>query len=167
MKILIVYATYSSGTETAAKVIMKTLLGSGNSVELVNALDTNIETFKTYDLIIFGSPSWKIDGVEGQPHQHFTKLLSEFDSMTFGKAKCAVFGLGHSDYYINFCGAVDVIEKAIESVSGSLVAPSLRINEFYFHQKENEEEIIKWTKSLTVNDRLGSTLGRLEELQAQ
>lgn len=164
MKILIVYATYSSGTETAAIVVENTLKLAGNNVELINAIDTPPTKFKTYDLIIFGSPSWWVNGQQGQPHEHMVSLFTGLKKGVFDMAKCAVFGLGHKDYYINFCMAVEIIEKSIISLGGTLIAPSLKINEFFFHQKQNEEKLIEWTKSLIQDNRLKLTLNTLKKL---
>jgi len=150
--ILIVYATYSSGTQIAAELVDQILKSNGQEVTRKNASEVDPQEFAAYDLIIFGSPSWKIDNKEGQPHQYFIALLQKLEGRIFENKNFAIFGLGHSDYYIPFCGAVDILEQAIKKIRGKLLVDSLRIDRFYFNQKQNEEAIIKWTKQLLNNE---------------
>ena len=163
MKILIVFATYSSGTQTASGVIEKTLIEAGNEVKVQNARESDPKSFSVFDLIIFGSPSWYIDGKDGQPHEYFGSLLKKMNGMDLKYKQYAVFGLGHSSYYSHFCGAVDVLEEGIKKLGGKIIVDSLRIDGFYFYQNANEERIRKWTKDLfTENNKMTGILSKLQ-----
>lgn len=150
MKILIVYATYSSGTQVAATLIEETLKETGNEVSLKNAKDVDPQELKNFDLVVVGSPSWFVEGVEGQPHQYFFDLFKKIQNGSLAGKKFAVFGLGHSAYYAIFCGAVDKLEEWIKNAKGSLISDSLKIDGFYFNQAKNEQLLKDWAKNLTI-----------------
>ncbi len=148
MKILIVYATYSSGTQIAAQFLASVLKEQHNDVVIKTADQIEPDEFKLYDLVVLGSPSWKVSGEEGQPHQFFVSLIKKMQGVTLDGKKFAVFGLGHSAHYKDFCGAVNHLEEAIRKTKGALALESLKIDAFYFHQKENEERLLNWAKKL-------------------
>ena len=68
MKILIVYATNSGGTQLAAQIVQETLVKHSLTAELKEVRDTSADEFEGYDLVILSSPSWDYEGLEGQPH---------------------------------------------------------------------------------------------------
>lgn len=142
MKILIAYATNSSGTLVVAGLIKDLLTTSGVNVVSKDIRSVKPETIPEFDLAILGSPSWNYNDKEGQPHEFFTNFIQLNDGkIHFGNV--AVFGLGDSAY-IKFCGAVDYLEDFALRNNGKLTVPSLRIDGFFFNQKENEEHIREW-----------------------
>ncbi|MBI4097311.1 MAG: flavodoxin family protein [Candidatus Levybacteria bacterium] len=147
MKILIVYATYSSGTHMAADVVSQELQKGGHTVDLKDVSETAIDNFNNYDLIILGSPSWDIGGQGGQPHEHFVAFMQQNKGKTFPGKKLAVFGLGDSTYP-EFCGAVDHLEKFVDSLQGRRVIDSLRIDGYFFNQDEANGKIAEWVGKL-------------------
>lgn len=150
-RILIAYATNSGGTLTASQFISQKLTEKGFEVLLKDIRDVKKEAVGEYSLIIFGSPSWDYEGKEGQPHEFFTKFMTDNPNLKLGRV--AVFGLGDTAY-IHFCGAVDYLEDFVKKGGGTLAVESLRIDGFFFMQKENEERIGKWVDNLVQVENL-------------
>lgn len=146
MNIGIFYATNSGGTEMAAQMIADHL-SSKHTVTVKRMIDTEPDELSSYDVIVFGSPSWDYDGKEGQPHDDFWEFKRKMEGKTLEGKKVAIFGLGDSSYKI-FTGAVDVMEEWIKQWNGSQIVPSLRIDKFYYQQAENTQLIEEWCKQL-------------------
>ncbi|MBI4084814.1 MAG: flavodoxin family protein [Candidatus Levybacteria bacterium] len=147
MKILLVFATYSSGTHMASDVVSQQLSAKGHTVELKDVQEVQLDAFNNYDLIILATPSWDIGGQGGQPHEHFVAFIANAKGKTTPGKKFAVFGLGDSSYP-QFCGGVDHLEKFVKDLQGILVAPSLRIDGYFFNQDEANNKISEWLASL-------------------
>lgn len=143
MKILLVYATYSSGTHMASDVASQELQKGGHTVDVKDVQETNIDDFNNYDLVILTSPSWDIGGQGGQPHEHFGAFIAQNAGKTFPGKKFAIFGLGDSTYP-EFCGAVDHLEKFVDALQGKRVTDSLRIDGYFFNQDEANGKITEW-----------------------
>lgn len=150
MKILICYATYSSGTQTASEFLEEHLKAT-HDVTRKQVKEVDPDEFKNYELIIFGSPSWEINKIEGMPHQDFIELTQKALGKTYEDRTFAVFGLG-DETYAHFCGAVDHLELFIMDMKAKLVHPSLKIEGFYFKKDENVKTLLEWS------DKLLSTL---------
>jgi len=58
MKILIVYATNSGGTQLAAQIVQETLAKHNLTGEIKEVRDISGDEFANFDLIILASPSW-------------------------------------------------------------------------------------------------------------
>lgn len=147
MKILVAYATNSSGTLMASQIIVSTLSDKGHEVTHKDIRNVKIETLDQYDLILFGSPSWNYNKMEGQPHEYFSRFMEQADGKSVSGKKFAVFGLGDTAY-IQFCGAVDHIQEFVKKIGGELIAEPLRVDGYFFDQKNNEEKIKTWADSL-------------------
>lgn len=147
MNILIVYATNSGTTMTAAGSVQQALEQAGHTVtqKLVN--EATVEEFGTHDLVIFGSPSWDFDGREGEPHEDFVKFIQGAAGKTAEGKKFAIFGLGDRSY-THFCGAVDHLEKFVADLKGVLATASLRIDNYYQNLPANEQAITAWVQTL-------------------
>lgn len=98
-------------------------------------------------LLFFASPSWRTRKGDGQPHEFFLDFIDQMEGKSFANKKFAVFGLGDTAY-THFCGAVDVLESFVTSLGGILVSPSLRVDGFYFDQKNNEQKLEQWVIGL-------------------
>lgn len=146
MKTLLIYATYSSGTQQAADEVVAALGKHGVEVTKKEVPDVTPEELAESDLIILGSPSWDINGEGGQPHEHFGAFIEKTSTPLPGK-KFAVFGLGDTAYPV-FCGAVDHLEKFVQKLQGTLVIPSLRIDGYFFNPDEASKNIEAWTTQL-------------------
>jgi flavodoxin I len=147
MIILILFATYSGGTQTAAGIVAKTLQKKGHSVSIKNPKQVKGEDILSSDLTIMCSPSWDVNGKEGQPHEDFIALMDVPETMVFEKKQFGVLGLGDSSYP-NFCGAVNVLESFIAQKKGVLKYPSLRIDGFFYDEKKHTETIQTWANNL-------------------
>lgn len=155
MKILVTYATNSSGTQTVSNIITDTLIKKNHAVAHKDIREVKKEELASFDLIFLGSPSWDYNKVEGQPHEYFTKFMTENADLTLPGKKFAVFGLGDTAY-MTFCGAVTHLEEYVKKIGGILIAPSLKIDGFYFKENENTKKIISWTETL-INELINNS----------
>ncbi len=149
MNILIAYATYSGGTQAASEFLNQTLTGLGHTVTVKMISEVSFEDSLTYDLRIFGSPSWDNDGLEGQPHMDFVTFMNNSVDKKFAGKPVAVFGLGDSSYG-HFCGAVDIIEEFVKKAEGKLVVESLKIDGYLFNMDSNNQLLTEWANKLKV-----------------
>ena len=146
MKVLLAYATYSSSTESASKVIEK-VLSEQHEVTRKNIKDVKPEELNEHDVIVFGSPSWMNRGKDGQPHEFFLSFMDTMNGKRVEKP-FAIFGMGDR-MYTHFTGAVTVLEKFVDTLGGKRITGSLRIDGFYFNQPENEKTVEKWAEKLS------------------
>ena len=147
MKILVGYATNSSGTQTVAGNISSLLIEKGHKAKSTNIREVEDDEIQNSDLVILGSPSWDYNGVEGQPHENMSAFFAKYKGRLFPKRPFAVFGLGDKAY-MQFCGAVDYMEKFVKNADGKLIIDSLKIDGFYFDQSKNERIIEDWVATL-------------------
>lgn len=148
MNILITYESNSGSTHHTAKLIEEKLVEANNKVTLKKAGSTSVDDIEENDFVLVGSPSWLVDNVQGRPHEEVSGLLSRIEQTYIENKKVAVFGCG-DDSYINFCGAVDVIEKDLLAKNARQVVPSLRVNSFYFNIDKNIQMIQAWAQVLS------------------
>lgn len=149
MKMLIAYATYSSSTESASKVI-ESVLSQSHEVTRKNIKEVIPDELHNYDVILFGSPSWWNRSKDGQPHEFFLEFMDSMQGKRVEKP-FAIFGNGDSAY-THFTGAVDVLEQFVDYLGGKKIAPSLRIDGYYFDQPGNEKLVKEWAE--TVHSKL-------------
>jgi flavodoxin I len=143
MKILVLFATYSGGTQIVADTIEKTLLNNGHSVTKQNPKLTTVEDISSSDIIILCSPSWDVNGKDGQPHEDFFSLIERAKNSLFEGKQFAIVGLGDSSYP-HFCGAVAVLESFVSEKRGTLKSPSLRIDGFFYDEPKHTKTIDGW-----------------------
>ena len=148
MKILIAYATYTSGTMSAAEFLAKTLTEKGNQVDLKQIAELGFDDCLPYDLRIFSSPSWDYEDKGAWPHVDFVAFMEKSAGKSFTGKACAVFGLGDSSYEV-FCGAVDMIEEFIKKAGGKLVLPSLKIDNYFFDMNGYNQKLADWASKLS------------------
>ena len=147
MKVLIIFATYSSGTLVSSELIKEELQSRSHEVTSINAGEVDLISLSNFDLVILGSPSWWNNNTDGQPHHLFLELMKKIEGMSFEDKNFAVFGLGDSAY-ARLCGAVDVLEDFVGKIKGKLIQDSLRIDSFFFEQEKNENLVKEWAKKL-------------------
>lgn len=148
MKIGIIYATYSSGTLTVSEIIQEELQKMNHEPVLVNVADVDPSTLTSYDLTLMGSPTWWNNNTDGQPHHLYFELMPKIEALNLENKQFCIFGLGDSAY-AKVCGSVDVLEAFVAKIKGKLKIPSLRVDSFYFDQKNNEEKVRKWAQTIT------------------
>lgn len=154
MNILVLFATYSSGTLTASQLVAETLTSKNHTVTHKNAGEFNLDEFNNYDLVILGSPSWFLRGKDGMPHQHFLTLIDQAPGKSFPDTCFAVFGLGDTSY-AHFCGGVDHLEGFVKQLGGKLITDSLRIDSYYFDEENNAKKLTDWVE--TVHQKVSTT----------
>ncbi|MBI2405362.1 flavodoxin domain-containing protein [Candidatus Gottesmanbacteria bacterium] len=145
MNILVAYATNSGGTAEAAQIVTDTLTTQSHTVTLKRITDVNPDALSTFDVILFGSPSWDYKDQEGVPHEDFIAFMEKMKGKTMSKP-FAIFGLGDRSYP-HFCGAVEHLEAFVKTIGGTLVGPSLRIDGFYT-KPGNRETVQKWAQQI-------------------
>lgn len=146
MRITIIYATNSGSTYLVSKKI-ESLLKKKHQISVVEAKNASIKNIDNADLVLFGSPSWDFDGHEGYPHRAMLTLMEQLRAHPFNGKQCAVFGCGDTSY-TNFCGAVDHLEEFVKQQNGKLVIESLRIDGYYFDEKNNLAKVEKWIEPI-------------------
>lgn len=145
MKVLIIFATYSSGTDLATDVIKKVLEAAHVEVMKKNIKDISAAEINSFSTIILASPSWRTRKGDGMPHEFFLDYMDTVEEGDYKGKKFAVMGLGDTAY-THFCGAVNELEKFIQAKGGVLFTESLRIDGFYFSQEQNEKKIVEWSE---------------------
>ena len=146
MRILIIYATNSGGTYVASRII-EDILSKKHRVTLMRAIDARFKDLKQHSVVLLGSPSWNYGGKEGQPQETMAEFMKKMKGKRLRNRRFAVFGCGDSSFTY-FCGAADYMEAFAEDIGGKLILPSLRIDKFYFHLKENEALSANWARKL-------------------
>jgi len=148
MKILVCYATYSGGTQKAAEFITQEL-SQHHVVTLKKIADTVPSDFEPFDLVILGSCTWErtSDKKDGQLHIAFEEFITKTAGTKFPEKKFAVFGLGDTDY-LHFCRAAEYLSAFVKDIQGTEIITPLKLNSFFFNQKESIEQIKTWTQGL-------------------
>jgi flavodoxin I len=147
MKVLMVYATNSGSTYTVSTIIKAELERTGHEVTLQKAVDTNPQDFSKYDMLMLGSPSWKVKGLEGQIQETMQELLDKSHGMIPKGQRFAVYGCGDPDFTM-FCMAVDTMNEFLTKEGGMQVHEPLKIDGFYFHVEPNSSKAHSWAAAL-------------------
>lgn len=161
MNTLVIYATYSSGTESASEYLCDQLRAHGVESLCVRVSTVNHEMLESAKLIILASPSWERQNFKynGQPHHDYFALFKRYgydvdaadavrvSTLDLSGAKVAIMGLGDHRYPV-FCGAVDHLEDFVTRSHGHLLVPSLRVDEYMFHLDRGHEQIAQWSHAL-------------------
>lgn len=154
MKILLVYATNSSGTQAVSGMVADIIRQAGHAVTVKRAYESGAKDLHKFDLVILGSCTWeRFEGkerLEGQLQQHMYALVQQLQTKKFRKQKFAVIGLGDSSY-TDFCGAAARLEKFVGDVGGTLIVPTLRIDGFYFDLNTNRQRVHDWAENLAAS----------------
>ncbi len=150
MNILIVYDTYSGGTLEAAQFVFSLLSQKNQQVTLKRADEISKDDFLASDFIIFATPSWFVDNIEGKPHINFIKLMDTVNNVQLANKKCAVFGLGDQSY-AHFCGGVTILEKFIGDNGGTIVAKSLKLDSYYANKESCHAKLSSWIETLPLS----------------
>ena len=147
MKILIIYATYSTGTLTMAENAIQFLKDMGQAdVKLLRADKAQGVDIMEHDLIIMASPSWMVNKMDGMPHEYFVALMERLNGQQFDK-KFAVIGLG-DESYAKVCGSADHLVEYVQQLGGTLVGEPLRLEGFYFNKPHRLEELKAWLPTI-------------------
>jgi flavodoxin I len=133
MKILFIYATYSTGTLTMAENAIQFLKDMGQQeVKLIRADKVQGVDIMEHDLIFMASPSWMVQKKDGMPHEFYLGMMDRLKGQAFAK-KFAVIGLG-DDSYAKVCGSADHLVEFVQQLGGTLVGEPLRLEGLYFNK---------------------------------
>lgn len=151
MRILIVYATNSSGTLNASELVRDVCLRHHHTVELKRADTVTEADLPGHDLLIFGSCTWeKVEGKEhldGQIQQHFQQFIEKMAGTKLPGQKIAVFALGDSGYR-QFAAAADILKGLVHTMEATLVGEALKLDRYYFEYKENRPKVEAWAEQI-------------------
>ena len=162
MLIHLIYATFSSGTLSAAEYIQELCTGLGHTCKIIPVKEIYENDLKDPDLLIIGSPSWERDHFKhnGQPHYDFFPLFKKYgydadveqktSTLDLQNKPCAIFGLGDKKYPV-FCGAVDILADFFTISHARIVSELLRINGYYFHIPASQEALRKWLDQALIS----------------
>lgn len=147
MKILFIYATYSTGTLTMAENAIQYLKESGQEdVKLMRADKVQGVDLMDHDLIFMASPSWMVQKKDGMPHEFYIGMMERLKGQVFAK-KFAVISLG-DESYAKVCGSADHLVEFVQQLGGTLVGEPLRLEGFYFNKEKRLEELKNWLPSV-------------------
>ncbi|MFW5703920.1 MAG: flavodoxin family protein [Patescibacteria group bacterium] len=153
MKILIIYGTYSTGTLTVAEKAKDMLTKKGHTVAITRNDQTQSEDLLTHDLVIMGSPSWKVFGKQGMPHEQYYPMIERLKGQRYDKP-FAVYSLGDESYAL-VCGSADHLQGFVKELGGHEIIEPLKLEGFYFAEEERTKELNHWIN--TLNDTITST----------
>ena len=126
-KVLIVYGSTTGNTEALAEILGRLIREAGHETTLLN---------------LFGCSAWGDDEIILQ--DDFDALFQQFDLINAKGHKVACFATGDSNFTY-FCGAVDVIEAALERLGADVVVEGLKIDG---QAQSDQPEIQEWTKAV-------------------
>ncbi|MCX7997122.1 MAG: flavodoxin family protein [Patescibacteria group bacterium] len=147
MKILIIYGTYSSGTLMVAEAARDMLTESGHTVTMLRVDSVQGQDIIDHELIIMGSPSWKVFGKQGMPHEWYYGMMERLKGQTFNR-KFAVFGLGDESYAL-VCDSVNHLKGFVQELGGTLIGEPLKIEGFFFNKEQRLRELRDWLPTIT------------------
>lgn len=145
MKVTIIYASNAGSNFVVGQILKEELEKNGHEVMLKKAQDSSEVDIKDRDLVILGSPSWYVNEKEGQPHEFMLEFMGKLGNLN--GQKFAFYGCGDKSY-LQYCGAVDEMEKIMEEKGASRLYDSLRINHFFFNLEKNIEQTREWAKKI-------------------
>lgn len=145
MNILISYSTNSGSTYVVARTIAASLEKKHTTILKPASLAHELDVEKA-DIILLGSPSWDVNGKEGQPHETMLALVERLSTISLEQKRLLLFGCGDSSY-THFCGAVDELEIWAKTTKATLLLPSLRLDEFFFHEEKNITKTKAWIEN--------------------
>ena len=149
MKILIIFETYSGGTEAAVEYMGEVLKDLHHTVEIIHAIDAKPDSFSSHELLLFATPSWLERDREGQPHINFIKFMEKFNKESFANKNIALMGLG-DETYAHFCGGVDILKKFLEERGGKILSSPLKLDSYLMKPEECKKIIKEWITALPL-----------------
>lgn len=147
MKCIVVYGTLSGSTMTAATLVADTLKAGGQDATAITADPSVKEQIKASQAVIFASPSWEDQGVDGQPLPEVRQVIESLTAEDLIGKKVALCGLGDISYP-HFCGAVDIMEALLKDREVTPIVPSLKIDRYY-SSGDNEQKVKAWAQNLS------------------
>lgn len=144
-KVIIIYGSTTGNTETLSGYIKNGLKASGADVLAKNVSEANPKELNDYDGIILGCSTWG----DGELQDDFISFEEVMKEAELSGKKAACFGPGDS-MYPQFCKAVDILEKRLESCGAEIISEALKIDGDVDSGAEEAEE---WGKK--IGQKLG------------
>lgn len=146
MKILIIWASYSTGTLTVCEHAKQYLEEMGHDVKMIEANKVQGIDIMEEELIIMASPSWLVQKTEGMAHEYFFAMMERLAGQTFDK-NFAVISLGDESYaHVN--GSAVHLMNFVQTLGGKLIGEPLKIEGFYFNKPKRLEELKAWLPTI-------------------
>ena len=125
-KIGLFYSFASKKTAKIAGIIHNTF--SGDEVQLINVDEVKKDSFKEFDNMIIGVPTW----FDGELPNYWDELLPALEEIDFSKKRIAGFGLGdQKGYSENFCDAIGIMASFFED-KGALIVGKIPLEGYTF-----------------------------------
>lgn len=145
---LIIFASLTGNTEEMANIVAETLEARGISVDILDAMQADVQEFLDYDICLVGSYTYGVDGVLPDEMIDFHEELGELDltGKIFG-----VFGSG-DDFYEVFCAAIDFFEQQFIVTGATQGGESVKVN-----LNAEEEDVIRLQAlANSIADKVGA-----------
>jgi flavodoxin len=146
MKILIIYGSYSTGTLTVSEHAQEYLQEMRHEVTLIEANKVQGVDIMEHEMTIMASPSWKVNGKQGMPHEYFFPMMERLQGQQFNK-KFAVISLGDESYAL-VNGSADHLTEFVKTLGGHLVGKPLKIEGFHFNKDKRLGELKSWLPTI-------------------
>lgn len=150
-KIIVVYATNSTGTEEACEIVRDALAAAGHDVALKRASSAKPEELGKYDLAILASGTWgrteNHEWFDGQLQDEWYNLAQHLRQKRFPNQRFAVLGLG-DHRYTKFAAAADRLEELVRSMGGIQTGPTLRVDGYFFNLASTRQQVSEWAEIL-------------------
>ena len=150
MNIFVTYASDSGSTQSIAEVVAETLRSAENEVTVKEATEASMTDATQADLVLIGSPSYEVEGMDGMPHRNILEFLVKLESGDLSGKKFGFFGCGDSSYP-KFCGAMDKLEDFGKSANVEQITDSLRLDQYYMDMEGNNTKASEWAQGLLSN----------------
>lgn len=129
MRVRIIYATYTGTTQAVSQVIEGYFSRCGFDTTLESVEHVEVTNFRSDNLVLFGTPSWKVHNLEGQPHSAYNTMFARFPASDFADTSCAVFGCGNSAFN-HFCGGVDILSRWLMTRRSRILFHPLKLDRY-------------------------------------
>jgi len=141
----IIYASTSGHTEYVVEILAPLLREAGMDVTVTRADQATAKDLLNGDVLILGSGTWNMGGVEGQLNMHMHRLLFEQAAhINLNGKNVALISLGDDRYYFTTRCTEGFMRFLKEHNGKSLPPPLIIVNEPY----GQEERIQKWGEKL-------------------
>jgi flavodoxin I len=115
-KIGLIYSFNTNKTGQIAKKILENF--DAKDIEEVNAEEITEDTFKSFDNLILGCPTW----FDGELPTYWDEFVPAIEGMELKGKKIAIFGNGdQKGYPENFCDAVGLMTDILELRGATIV----------------------------------------------
>lgn len=161
-KTAIIYSFNTVKTGKIAKLIYEAF--SDENIKLINAEEIDKPTFKAYDNLILGVPTW----FDGELPNYWDEFVPDLEDMDLKDKTIAIYGLGDQKRYAeNFVDGIGILGKLLEERGAKLIgftstegynfedSAALRNDQFMglaidFENQgsNNKERVKKWVEKL-------------------